>query len=232
MKNVLIIEDDKEISDLLEIHLKDLDCSITKTFDGITGLKFAQSDRFDFIVLDVLLPSIDGLEVLREIRRAGITTPILMLTSRSDEIDKVLGLETGADDYLTKPFSLREFIARVKALFRRVDNLNPAKENEKNITAADLVIDVTGRRVVVEGRRVELTPKEFDLLYLLASNPGKVFSRERLLNKIWGYQYNGYEHTVNSHINRLRIKIEKDISNPQYIITNWGAGYRFNEQII
>jgi len=232
MKNVLIIEDDKEISDLLEIHLKDLECSVTKTFDGITGLKFAQSGAFDFIVLDVLLPNIDGLEILREIRKAGISIPILMLTSRSEEIDKVLGLELGADDYLTKPFSLREFIARVKALFRRVDTLNPSKEKEKNITAGNLVIDVAGKRVIVEGKKIDLTPKEFELLYLLASNPGKVFSRERLLNKIWGYQYGGYEHTVNSHINRLRNKIEKNISDPQYIITNWGAGYRFNEQII
>jgi len=155
-----------------------------------------------------------------------------MLTSRSEEIDKVLGLELGADDYLTKPFSLREFIARVKALFRRVDTLNPSKEKEKNITAGNLVIDVAGKRVIVEGKKIDLTPKEFELLYLLASNPGKVFSRERLLNKIWGYQYGGYEHTVNSHINRLRNKIEKNISDPQYIITNWGAGYRFNEQII
>jgi DNA-binding response OmpR family regulator len=232
MKNVLIIEDDKEISDLLEIHLKDLDCSVTKTFDGITGLKIAQSGKFDFIVLDILLPHIDGLEVLKEVRKAGITTPVLMLTSRSGEIDKVLGLETGADDYLTKPFSLREFIARVKAIFRRVDTLNPAKEKEQNIIAGSMVIDVSGRRVVVDGKRIELTPKEFDLLYLLAANPGKVFSRERLLNKIWGYQYGGFEHTVNSHINRLRNKIERNISDPQYIITNWGTGYRFNEQII
>ncbi len=232
MKNVLIIEDDKEISDLLEIHLKDLECSVTKTFDGVTGLKFAQSGTFDFIVLDILLPRIDGLEVLREIRKAGINTPILMLTSRSEEIDKILGLETGADDYLTKPFSLREFIARVKAIFRRVDTFNPAQEKEKNITAGNLVIDVAGRKVIVDGKRIELTPKEYELLYLLASNPGKVFSRERLLNKIWGYQYEGYEHTVNSHINRLRSKIEKNVSEPQYIITNWGTGYRFNEQII
>ena len=232
MKNVLIIEDDKEISDLLEIHLKDLECSVTKTFDGITGLKFAQSGRFDFIVLDVLIPGIDGFEVLRNIRMAGISSSILMLTSRSDEIDKVLGLETGADDYLTKPFSLREFIARVKALFRRTEILNPATEKAKNIIAGNMVVDVLGRRVIVDGRRIELTPKEFELLYLLASNPGKVFSRERLLNKIWGYQYGGYEHTVNSHINRLRNKIEKDISDPLYIITNWGSGYRFNEQII
>jgi DNA-binding response OmpR family regulator len=232
MKNVLIIEDDKQISDLLEIHLKDLECSVTKSFDGITGIKFAQTGTFDFIVLDILLPGLDGLEVLRNVRKAGITTPILILTSRSDEIDKVLGLELGADDYLTKPFSLREFIARVKVIFRRIDTQNTIKEKIKNISAGNMVIDASGRKVIVDGKRIELTPKEFDLLYFLASNPGKVFSRERLLNKIWGYQYGGYEHTVNSHINRLRNKIEKNITDPQFIITNWGSGYRFNEQII
>lgn len=232
MKNVLLIEDDKEISNLLEIHLKDIDCKITKAFDGVTGLKLAQAEVYDFIVLDVMLPLMDGFEVVKEIRKCGILSPVMMLTSKSQEIDKVLGLEFGADDYLTKPFSLREFIARVKAIFRMVESLKPVTPEDKNIKIGELVVNVAGKKVNINGKRIDLTPKEFDLLYLLASHPGHVYSRERLLNSIWGYQYSGFEHTVNSHINRLRSKIEKDASNPHFILTNWGTGYMFNDQII
>ena len=231
MKRVLIIEDDKEISDLLEIHLKDLECSIDKVYDGIAGLQNAKSNSFDLIILDVMLPKMDGFEVCREIRKAEIKTPILMLTSKSEETDKVLGLEFGADDYLTKPFSLREFIARVKAIFRRVNEFSGSGTEKKKLVFDALVIDLDKRRVFLNNETVDLTPKEFDLLYLMASHPGKIYTRENLLNLIWGTQYSGYEHTVNSHINRLRNKIEKDISDPKYIITSWGVGYRFNDQI-
>ncbi len=229
MKNVLVIEDDKSIADLLEIHLVDLNCTVTKVLDGEKGLKEALSEKYDFIVLDLMLPKVDGLEICKEVRKKNTYTPILMLTSKSEEIDKVLGLEVGADDYLTKPFGIREFIARVKAIFRRTDALNKEKDNEVDIITGPLKIEISKRRVILNGERVDLTPKEFDLLHLLASHPGRTYTREELLSILWGYQYNGYEHTVNSHINRLRSKIELDLSNPKYILTSWGVGYRFNE---
>lgn len=231
MRKVLIIEDDKEISELLQIHLKDLECNTTPVFDGQNGLDYAKSTHFDLIILDIMLPKLDGLEVCREIRKSEIYTPILMLTAKSEEMDKVLGLEFGADDYLTKPFSIREFIARVKAILRRVDALSKDTDVKKDLLFGELKVDVTARKVSINGERVELTPKEFDLLFLLASHPGRTFTRENLLNTIWGYQFNGYEHTVNSHINRLRSKIEKDVANPEYILTTWGTGYRFNDKI-
>ena len=231
MKKVLVIEDDKSIADLLEIHLKDLNCEVTTKMDGSEGLKSATSDPFDLIVLDLMLPKVDGLEICKEVRRKDIYTPILMLTSKSEEMDKVLGLEVGADDYLTKPFSIREFIARAKAILRRVDAIQKEIGSDADIKVSDLAIEASKRKVTLNGERIDLTPKEFDLLHLLASHPGKTYTREQLLNILWGYQYNGYEHTVNSHINRLRSKIEPDISNPKYILTSWGVGYRFNEEI-
>lgn len=229
MKNVLVVEDDKSISDLVEIHLKDLNCNVIKTFDGKEGLQFATGNNYDLIVLDIMLPNVDGLEICKEVRKKEDYTPILMLTSKSEELDKVLGLEVGADDYLTKPFGIREFIARVKAIFRRTEAFQKETENQSDIVIGDIVIEVSKRKVKLNGNRIELTPKEFDLLLLLASHPGKTYTREQLLNILWGYQYNGYEHTVNSHINRLRSKIEKDLSKPIYILTSWGVGYRFND---
>ncbi len=229
MKRVLVIEDDKSISDLVEIHLIDLDCQITKAYDGEKGLKLALENNFDLIVLDLMLPKLDGLEICKEVRKQEIYTPILMLTAKSEEFDKVIGLEFGADDYLTKPFGIREFIARVKAIFRRIQAMQKETNNNSDIIVGDLIIEITKRRVTLYGERIELTPKEFDLLYLLASHPGTTYTREQLLNILWGYQYNGYEHTVNSHINRLRTKIEKNVSEPKYILTSWGVGYRFND---
>lgn len=232
MKKVLVIEDDKSIADLLEIHLKDLNCEVTTNLDGSEGLKTATSEPFDLIVLDLMLPKVDGLEICKEVRRKDIYTPILMLTAKSEEMDKVLGLEVGADDYLTKPFSIREFIARAKAILRRVEAIQKEIGSDADIKVNDLTIEASKRKVTLRGDRIDLTPKEFDLLHLLASHPGKTYTREQLLNILWGYQYNGYEHTVNSHINRLRSKIEPDISKPTYILTSWGVGYRFNEEII
>jgi DNA-binding response OmpR family regulator len=229
MKEVLVVEDDKSIADLLEIHLKDLNCNVTKSFDGLDGLKNAVTNSYDLIVLDLMLPKLDGLEICKEIRKKEIYTPVLMLTSKSEEFDKVLGLEVGADDYLTKPFSIREFIARVKAIFRRIQAIQKETGEDTDIIVGDLIIEAAKRKVTLNGERIELTPKEFDLLHLLASHPGKTYTREQLLNLLWGYQYSGYEHTVNSHINRLRSKVEKDLSNPNYILTSWGVGYRFNE---
>ena len=229
MKNVLVVEDDKAISDLLEIHLVDLNCTVTKAYDGEKGLELSLSNPYDLIVLDIMLPKLDGLEICKEIRKKEAYTPIMMLTSKSEEFDKVIGLEFGADDYLTKPFAIREFIARVKAIFRRVNAIQKETNDEKDIVLGGIVIEVSKRRVILNGERIELTPKEFDLLHLLASHPGKTYTREQLLSTLWGYQYNGYEHTVNSHINRLRTKIEEDLSNPKYILTAWGVGYRFND---
>ncbi len=233
MKNVLVIEDDINIVDLLEIHLADLDCNIDKAHDGELGLQLASSNKYDLIILDIMLPKMEGMEVCRQIRARKNVTPILMLTAKSEEIDKVLGLETGADDYLTKPFSVREFIARVKAIFRRAKLMKESMSDTKDpvLKYDNLRVDIDKRKVTIEDKRVELSPKEFELLTLLASNPGKSFSRQRILNLVWGYDFEGYEHTVNSHINRLRGKIEKDINEPQFILTTWGVGYRFNEDI-
>ncbi len=233
MKNVLIIEDDQNIIDLLEIHLKDLQCRVTKARDGEKGLHTATKQHFDFIILDLMLPKLNGLEVCKRIRGEKQYTPILMLTAKSEELDKVLGLESGADDYLTKPFSVREFIARVKAIFRRVEAMKEATtstDGAKELSLADLTIDKEKRKVTVDGKKAELTPKEFDLLLLFASHPGRTYTREELLNLVWGYQFNGYDHTVNSHINRLRSKLERDPAKPKYILTTWGVGYRFTEE--
>ena len=196
-------------------------------------MKQVKSNPFDLVILDIMLPGIDGMEVCKRIRSEQINVPVLMLTAKSEEIDKVLGLEIGADDYLTKPFSVREFIARVKAIFRRTQMIQDSlsSEAENVIEIGDLKIDVEMRKVIVNGIKVDLSPKEFELLVLLASNPGKSYNRSRLLNLVWGYDFEGYEHTVNSHINRLRAKIEPDMANPIYILTTWGVGYKFNEEI-
>jgi len=233
MNKVLVIEDDPEIIDLLEIHLKDLSCELIKTYSGEEGLIAIKNNTVDLVILDIMLPGIDGMEVCRRIRSDQINVPVLMLTAKAEEIDKVLGLEIGADDYLTKPFSIREFIARVKAIFRRTKMIEESlKANAGNILEfGDLKIDIEMRKVTVHGKKVELSPKEFELLILLASNRGKSYNRSRLLNLVWGYDFEGYEHTVNSHINRLRAKIEPDMAKPIYILTTWGVGYKFNEEL-
>ena len=229
-----MVEDDRDIVELLEIHLRDLNCHLQKAYDGISGFEKAQSETFDLIILDVMLPGMDGIEICRRIRAKEIHTPIMMLTAKSEEIDKVLGLEMGADDYLTKPFSVREFIARVKAIFRRMElsgGKTASPVSAQILVFGDLQIDLDMRKVTIHGERIDLSPKEFELLTLLASAPGKSYDRNRILNLVWGYDFEGYEHTVNSHINRLRNKIEPDIHNPTYILTSWGVGYRFNEDI-
>ena len=233
MEKILLIEDDPHIGELVSIHLKDLNCAVEIATDGREGYEKASTGNYSLIVLDIMLPGMDGLEVCRMLRADKVKTHILMLTAKSEEIDKVLGLETGADDYLTKPFSIREFIARVKAILRRLGPLNKEAVDQKaeHLEFGELSIDLTKRKVVVNEKTLDLTPKEFDLLTLLASKPGWVYSRTDLLNKVWGYNFNGYEHTVNSHINRLRSKLEPDINNPTYILTSWGVGYKFNDEI-
>lgn len=230
-KKALIIEDDKNISELISIHLQDMEYQVDTAFDGKEGLLKALNETYEFIILDIMLPSMDGFEVCRQIRMEKNMTPILMLTSKSEEIDKVLGLEMGADDYLTKPFSVRELVARIKAILRRasVTPQEPKEEKSNDIIHENISINIEKRIVEVHSNRVELSPKEFDLLILLASNPGKTYSREQLLNQVWGYEFSGYEHTVNSHINRLRTKIEQNINSPEFILTTWGVGYRFKD---
>lgn len=231
-KNVLLIEDDAELCSLLELHLKDLGIQLDIANEGNEGLEMALKNDYALVLLDVMLPGLDGFEVCKGIREKKKKLPILMLTAKSEEFDKVLGLELGADDYMTKPFSIRELLARVKSILRRVkafedENEKPAEEVYQ---FGDLVVNVAKRRVQLKDKSIELTAKEFDLLKLFISNPGKAFTRENLLNIVWGYQFSGYEHTVNSHINRLRAKIEEDPSNPRYIKTVWGVGYKFVDE--
>lgn len=234
MQKVLVVEDDRNIIELLRLHLTDLGCEVTTTGNGNEALEIIRRDRFQLIVLDIMLPGINGMEICRHVRMADRHTPIIILSAKSEEIDKVLGLETGADDYLTKPFSIREFLARVKVIFRRQGEANGEAGTTGTpmfLQYGTLEIDVDKRKVTINRTRIELSPKEFDLLVLLASAPGKSYSRQRLLNLVWGYDFEGYEHTVNSHINRLRAKIEQNVSAPQYILTTWGVGYRFNEEL-
>ena len=231
MKHILIIEDDLEIIKLLEIHLTDLIYSTSKATDGEVGLQMALQNDYDLILLDLTLPTLDGVEICKQLRKVK-KTPIIMLTAKSEEIDRVLGLEIGADDYITKPFSIRELLARIKAVMRRTETKPLIKDEISSAIRADgLLIDIDKRKVLLDNKKVELSPKEFELLVLMASNPGRNYSRSELLNIIWGYNFDGYEHTVNSHINRLRAKIESDMANPSYILTTWGVGYKFNEDI-
>jgi len=230
-KEVLVIEDDADIVELLTIHLEDLDCNVYDASDGIDGLKMAQSGNYDLIILDLMLPGMDGIEICRKLRSEEKYTPILMVTAKAEDIDKIIGLETGADDYMTKPFNVREFISRVKAIFRRVNMIrDEITRPAKIFQFKGLKIEFEKRKVYIQDQKVSLTPKEFDLLALMTLHPGRSYDREELLNQVWGYEFSGYEHTVNSHINRLRSKIEPDINKPEYILTTWGIGYRFNDE--
>ncbi len=231
-RTILVIEDDRDIAKLIELHIRDLGHAVRVVHDGTEGLAAALETPYDLIILDVMLPGMDGLELCRRLRAHPTYTPILMLTAKSSELDRVLGLEVGADDYLTKPFSIRELLARVKALFRRAEGF-AAKTTvavQKRIRAGDLCIEVEKRTVTVGGGLRELTAKEFDLLLQFAEHPGRVYTRVQLLDLVWGYGHDGYEHTVNSHINRLRAKIEKDSARPTFILTVWGIGYKFRDR--
>jgi DNA-binding response OmpR family regulator len=232
-RRLLVIEDDRDIAHLLSLHLRDLGCEVTLAHDGTAGLAQALSKPYDLIILDLMLPGIEGLELCRRLRTRVTYTPILMLTAKSSEPDRVLGLEVGADDYLTKPFSIRELLARVKALFRRAEafatEISPVAE--KPIRVGHLAIDVSKRKVTVDGKPVDLTAKEFDLLLQFAQHPGRVYTRSQLLDLVWGYGHEGYEHTVNSHINRLRAKIERSPARPEFILTMWGVGYKFSDLV-
>jgi len=228
-RQILIIEDQADIADLIAMHVRDLGHRVEVVHDGDTGYGRARAGDFDLIVLDVMLPKRDGLDVLRALRMDRITTPVLMLTARSSELDRVLGLELGADDYLTKPFSVMELTARIKAILRRADLAAASKASAQPdmIEAGDLQIDPSAHEVRLQGKPISLTAKEFDLLHYLARHPGRAFNRTQLLDAIWGTTFEGYEHNVNTHINRLRAKIEADPANPAYVLTVRGLGYRF-----
>jgi DNA-binding response OmpR family regulator len=228
-KDILVIEDEPQLARLVEMHLIDAGCRVVVAHRGGDGLAEASSRSFDLIVLDLMLPDMDGLDVCRQLRQHQDLTPILMLTARSSEVDRVLGLELGADDYLTKPFSVRELVARIKAILRRVERVATEQESGESgiIVFPDLVIDREKRSVLVKDESVNLTAKEYDLLVHFAQNPGRVYTRSQILDLVWGYGEGTYEHTVNSHINRLRAKIEEDPSQPRFVETVWGVGYRF-----
>ncbi len=228
-RRIFVVEDDRDIAHLVELHLQDLGADVTLAHDGGVALDIALRRSFDLVILDLMLPGIDGLEICRRLRARSNYTPILMLTARSADVDRIVGLEIGADDYLTKPFNIRELIARVKALLRRVDALSKPEASDVPtvLDFGELVIDVEKRKVTLRGEPIDLTAKEFDLLLQFARNPGRVYTRAQLLDLVWGYGHDGYEHTVNSHINRLRNKLEKDHAKPAYILTVWGVGYKF-----
>jgi two-component system OmpR family response regulator len=231
-RSVLIIEDNPAIAELVSMQVTDLGMAPVLANRGDDGLARFRQGGIDLVVLDLMLPGLDGLAVCREIRTAPDYVPVLILTAKSTELDRVLGLEMGADDYLTKPFSVAELGARIKALFRRVDALSAratAAPESVEIKVDDLRIDPLRRRVFVKDAEVELTAREFDLLWHFASHRGRVFSRAQLLDSVWGYNHQGYEHTVNTHINRLRNKIETDPAEPRYVQTVWGVGYRFQD---
>jgi DNA-binding response OmpR family regulator len=227
-RHVLVVEDNCDQAELLVLNLKDLDCCVKHARDGRAGLELALSGRFDLMILDLVLPGLDGLEVCKRVRQHDGAVPILMVTCRSTDVDRVLGLELGADDYITKPFNSRELLARVKTAFRRTEFYRSGGQCERDVIRIGRIeINVGERGVLVGGQPVELTAREFDLLLHFAKHPARVFSRVQLLDLVWGYTHDGYEHTVNSHINRLRSKIETDPRNPEFIKTVWGVGYKF-----
>ena len=233
-RRVLVVEDDPDIGRLVLLQLAELDCEARLIADGVAALAEAQTGGYDLVILDVMLPRMDGLQICRRLRASDQRTPVLMLTSKATELDRVLGLELGADDYLTKPFSMLELAARVKGVFRRAEQQAVTKASAEpavqRIEVDGLRLDLERHEASVAGRAVQLTAKEFELLAFFARAPGRVFTRAQLLDQVWGYTHSGYEHTVNSHINRLRNKIERDPANPDFIQTVWGVGYKFADR--
>ncbi|MBL4910654.1 MAG: response regulator transcription factor [Alteromonadaceae bacterium] len=234
--SILVVEDEQDIADLISVHLRELSLNVDHSLTGEKALELAFTHNYSLILLDVMLPGISGLDVCRQIRAKKPAQAILMLTSRTSETDRVVGLELGADDYMTKPFSVRELQARVRSQLRRVHLMaklsapNNDELSEQTLCLGNLQIDISTHKVMLAGNVLELTSTEFDLIFYLASHPEQVFSRAQLLSAVWGYHHSGYEHTVNSHINRLRNKLEKDPTKPEIVQTVWGVGYKFNRQ--
>jgi two-component system OmpR family response regulator len=228
-RQVLVVEDQVHIRNLVALHLNDMDCHVTLAKDGTGGMAYANSEPYDLIVLDWMLPGVSGIEICREVRRQKNNTPILMLTAKTGESDRVEGLDAGADDYVAKPFSVPEFRARVRSIFRREEAshiIADSFQQQNIIRIKELMIDASQRLVNIGDRPIDLTSKEFDLLHYLSRHLGRVFTRQQLLDAVWGAGFEGYEHTVNSQINRLRVKIEKNPAEPDYVVTVWGVGYK------
>lgn len=234
--HILVAEDQADIRDMIVLNLRLAGYQVTAVADGLAALDSQSGQAYDVLVLDLMMPGMDGLEVCKALRAQGRSTPILMLTAKSTELDRVLGLELGADDYLTKPFSMAELLARVKALLRRSELLLAAQSAAKSqpgiLRNGELEILPIKRQVRIRGALLEFTALEFDLLLHFARHPGHVFSRNQLLSAVWGYSHDGYEHTVTTHINRLRAKLEQDPLRPQLILTVRGAGYKMREPFL
>jgi DNA-binding response OmpR family regulator len=233
MRKILIAEDQTDIRNVLVLNLRNAGYDVTAVHDGLAALAIQTATPHHLLVLDLMMPGLDGLEVCKKLRAQNCSTPILMLTAKSTELDRVLGLELGADDYLTKPFSLAELLARVKALLRRADLLSAAQQGAnvagKTLRIGDLEIWPTKRHVELRNEALDFTALEFDLLLYFAQHPGHVFARGQLLTAVWGYSHDGYEHTVTTHINRLRAKLERDPQRPEFILTVRGAGYKMRD---
>ena len=237
MNKILVVEDDQDIANLIIISLQELGLEVEHCLSGEQALENFHQRQYDLVMLDVMLPGISGLDVCRKIREKNPEQVILMVTSRNSEIDRVLGLELGADDYMSKPFSIRELQARVRSQLRRVQLLSDIYQRqlakalpEQFLTVGKLKIDSLSHKATLAGDPIDLTSTEFDLLHYLASHPDQVFSREQLLSSVWGYHHSGYEHTVNSHINRLRNKVERNVNKPEIVQTVWGVGYKLSRQ--
>ncbi|TKB45775.1 response regulator transcription factor [Thalassotalea mangrovi] len=244
MTKILVVDDDRTVARLIEAQLQELCFDVQLAVDGQSGLARALAEQYDLIILDVMLDNVSGLDICRQVRINAPHQAILIVTSKSSETDRVLGLELGADDYMTKPFSVREFQARVRSILRRVNLLKAAQQAQALVgqptamptseatnlqVIGKLEIDPTRHQIRMAGELLQLTATEYELLRFLASHPGQVFSRSQLLASVWGYHHSGYEHTVNSHINRLRNKLERDVATPRIVQTVWGVGYKFNE---
>lgn len=228
MNRVLVVDDEKLIVKGIKFSLEHDDMKVDVAYDGEEALSLAKQTEYDIVLLDIMLPKMDGFEVCRAIREFS-NMPIIMLTAKDGDMDKILGLEYGADDYITKPFNILEVKARIKAIIRRSKN-SVGSESKKIIEKGELKMDTEGRRVFISGREINLTAKEFDLLELLINNPNKVYSREQLLSIVWGYEYPGDVRTVDVHVRRLREKIEENPKEPRYVNTKWGVGYYFKAQ--
>ncbi|MBM7688720.1 DNA-binding response regulator [Enterococcus ureilyticus] len=234
MKKVLVVDDEPSIVTLLTFNLEKDGYEVMTAFDGAVGYELALSNKFDFIILDVMLPNMDGLEITKSLRREKIDTPILILTAKDDQVDKIIGLEIGADDYLTKPFSPREVLARMKAIFRRLTPTSTKTEEfnemvKAPLTLGEIVVDEQNYEVIVRGQKIELTPKEFELLVYFIKRKDRVIDRDTLLDRIWNYDFAGQSRIVDVHVSHLRDKIEIDPKRPAYLITVRGFGYRFQE---
>lgn len=226
-KKVLVVDDEMLIVKGIKFALEHDGMEVFTAYDGTTALESIRNNEYDIVLLDVMLPGLSGYEVCQQVREFSMV-PIIMLTAKSADMDKILGLEYGADDYITKPFNILEVKARIKALLRR-SNLENAVNVPKKLEFRNLVIDMESRRLFLGGKEIRLTAKEYDLLELLATHPDKIYSRENLMNIVWGYEFVGDVRTVDVHVRRLREKIERDPSNPGYVHTKWGAGYYFND---